>query len=182
MQPWRSVSLVHPRYTFFVILFQHTALSWIPERFLQSSLGQHRPLLLRSVVFTVWLPSTENACRNSAVSWNLLPNASAKDTSYGLWKLLALLQLSKILCSALVLSLPDFSLVFELHCDASKTGVGEVLCQKGHPIAFYNEKLLVCFFIIELMPYNYMQLYKPSSIGDTIYFIKNFFFILTMTH
>ncbi|WZZ34677.1 hypothetical protein YC2023_018078 [Brassica napus] len=45
------------------------------------------------------------------------------------------------LTTAPILILPDFDTTFELHCDASKLGIGAVSSQKGRPIAYYGEKL-----------------------------------------
>lgn len=45
------------------------------------------------------------------------------------------------LTSAPILVLPDFFSTFELHCDASKLGIGAVLSQNSRHVAYYSEKL-----------------------------------------
>ncbi|RDX81749.1 Retrovirus-related Pol polyprotein from transposon 17.6, partial [Mucuna pruriens] len=42
---------------------------------------------------------------------------------------------------SLILALPNFAKSFELEYDASNVGVGVILLQEGHPIAYFNEKL-----------------------------------------
>ncbi|RDY10886.1 Tf2-6, partial [Mucuna pruriens] len=49
--------------------------------------------------------------------------------------------LKERLTNALILALPNFSKTFELECDASNVGVGVILFQEGHPIAYFSEKL-----------------------------------------
>lgn len=40
-----------------------------------------------------------------------------------------------------ILALRNFSLVFEVECDASNACIGIVLSQGGHPISYFSEKL-----------------------------------------
>ena len=51
-------------------------------------------------------------------------------------------RLKRVMSNFPVLALPDFTRSFVLECDASSEGVGAVLTQGGHLVAFERRKLL----------------------------------------
>ncbi|CAL9012821.1 unnamed protein product, partial [Prunus brigantina] len=53
----------------------------------------------------------------------------------------AFLALKKALTTTLVLALPDFSKDFVIECDASNGGIGAILSQDRHPIAYLSKTL-----------------------------------------
>ena len=54
---------------------------------------------------------------------------------------MAFVLLKDKLCSAPVLSLPDFTKAFEIECDASEMGICVVFKQDWRPITYFSEKL-----------------------------------------
>ena len=53
----------------------------------------------------------------------------------------AFIKIKARMISVPVMRLPDFSKIFEVACDASGIGIGGVLAQEVHPIAYFSEKL-----------------------------------------
>lgn len=81
--------------------------------------------------------------KNFALIAKPLSDLLRKDSVF-VWSFIqadAFSMLKKALCSAPVLALPDFSQPFHIETDACAVGIGAVLQQQGHPLAFISKAL-----------------------------------------
>nr|GEW55164.1 hypothetical protein [Tanacetum cinerariifolium] len=88
-------------------------------------------------------------------------------------------ELKRAMIKAPVLGLPDFNEPFIIETDASEVGLGVVLQQKGHPIAYLNHFSLKYLldqrittptqmkWLPKLMEYDYEMVYKKGSDNGT---------------
>nr|GEV51835.1 reverse transcriptase domain-containing protein [Tanacetum cinerariifolium] len=101
-----------------------------------------------------------------------------KETKF-LWTIEANAMFHEIKCKltyAHILVLPDFSLPFELHYDASKTGISVVLSQSNRPIELRNEVYVGRDRTFQLIVGSYLWLSMRKERGsDSIYVVVDRF-------
>ena len=75
------------------------------------------------------------------IAWPLTEMLKQDSFHWTLESELAFTQLKKALTSTPILALPNFNKVFMVEIDASTQGIGAVLSQDSHPLAFFSKKL-----------------------------------------
>jgi hypothetical protein len=83
-------------------------------------------------------------------------------------------ELKSALCSALVLAMPDFSLPFAIETDACVVGVGAVLMQAGHPLAYISKALGQKHKDYQLMKKNILLFSLMLTNGGIIFSLLSF--------
>jgi hypothetical protein len=87
--------------------------------------------------------------------------------------------LKQALVSAPVLALPDFSLPFAIEIDACVVGIGAVLTQKGHPLAYVRKALGPKTQGLSTYEKSIWLSFWPWSTGELICSVLSSLFILT---
>jgi len=83
------------------------------------------------------------------------------------------------LTKALILASPNFTKTFELECDASRIGIGAVLLQESHPIAYFSEN--ICGASLNYPTYD-KEMCRLFILGSIILLPMNLSFIVTISH
>jgi len=78
------------------------------------------------------------------------------------------------LTKAPILALPNFTKTFKIECDASNIGIGVILLQEGHPIAYFNEKLKVSHLNYSTYDKELYALVRPLQNWQHYLFPKEF--------
>ena len=79
-----------------------------------------------------------------------------------------------------VLCLPDFSKVFEVACDTSNVGIGDVLSQESYPNAFFSKKLNEDKLHYNVYDREFTRQCRVCVIGVTICYQRSLFCTLTI--
>ena len=90
-------------------------------------------------------------------------------------------RLRKKMIKAPVMRILNFSKVFKVECDAFDIGIGSVLSQERHYVAYFSEKLNETKKKdIPLIIRNSMQFFKHCAFEDIIYLCMNLSFTQIM--
>lgn len=79
--------------------------------------------------------------------------------------------LKQALCTNPLLALPDFSLPFHIETDAYQLGIGAILQQNGHPLAFISKALSPCNQGLSVYEKEYLAIFFLENTGELCFII-----------